>query len=91
MHTKLFAVLKEKSAIFESVKEDSIFNLMTNASMPPETHDQLLNVEKIGQALHEEFAKERLQVDSSVSIWAPIKLAKLPRFTLLNKKVHTFG
>ena len=32
-----------------------------------------------------------MQVDSTVSIWAPIKLAKLPTFTLLNKKVKIKG
>lgn len=45
-------------------------------------------LKKIGQALNEEFVQERSQVNSTVvSIWAPIKLPKLPNFTLLNKKV----
>ena len=68
MHTKLLAVLKEKSAIFEDLKEDSIYSLVSNTFMPPATHDQMLGVEKIGQALNEEFVQQRLQVNSTVSI-----------------------
>ena len=58
MHTKLLAVLKEKSAICEDLKEDSIYSLMSNAFMPQATYDQMLGVEKIGQALNEEFVSE---------------------------------
>eukprot|EP00112_Aurelia_sp_Birch-Aquarium-sp1_P015941 Seg3571.2 transcript_id=Seg3571.2/GoldUCD/mRNA.D3Y31 product="hypothetical protein" protein_id=Seg3571.2/GoldUCD/D3Y31 len=46
MHIKLLAVLKEKSAVYEDFKEDSIFTLKSNAFMPPATHGQILGVEK---------------------------------------------
>ena len=65
--------------------------MVSNASMPPATHDQMLGVEKIGQALNEEFVQERLLVNSKVSIWVPLKLAKLPNFTLLDKKAKIRG
>ena len=91
MHIKLLGIFEEKSNIFEDLKEDSIFNMVSNASMPPATHDQMLGVEKIGQALNEEFVQERLLVNSKVSIWVPLKLAKLPNFTLLNKKAKIRG
>ena len=58
---------------------------MTNALIPQEYHKQMLECEILGENCNNMFHQERRI--SVVSIWAPIKLLRLPKFRVLNKKV----
>ena len=87
MERKLFNVLSEGIDFFGNHEEDSIFNIMTNAVIPLKHHEKLLSCETIGQAYIVKFVHERMSKDSEVSIWAPIKLLRLPTFRVVNKKI----
>ena len=58
---------------------------MTNALVPAQHHERLLSCEVIGEQRIDEFVKERLSVDSEISIWASIKLLRTPTFSVANK------
>ena len=87
MESKLYEVLSERLDFIRQEKEENIFNIMTNAVIPQEYHKQMLECEIFGEICNKMFHQERLQTDSVVSIWAPIKLMRLPKFRVLNKKV----
>ena len=87
MESKLYEVLSERLDFIRKEKEENIFNIMTNAAIPQEYHEQMLECGILGENCNKMFHQERLQTDSVVSTWAPIKLLRLPKFRVLNKKV----
>ena len=48
----------------------------------------LIDCEKVGQKLYEDFIVERLKPDSNVSIFAPLKKSQVKTCKSANKKQH---
>jgi len=56
------------------VEGNQLFNVITNACVPDDFVPQILNIDKTGQKLYEQFVAERINGD--VSLWAPVKKEK---------------
>jgi len=57
-----------------SVEGNSIHNLITHACIPDDFVQQILNINKTGQKLREDYVAER--INGNVSIWDPVKKEK---------------
>ena len=53
--------------------EMPFMNMVTGQVFPDEIFTSLIECEKVGQKLYEDFIVERLKPDSNVSIFAPLK------------------
>lgn len=83
------AVNKIKAAILShgnplEAEGDQLYNFITHAYVPQESVPQILNVNKSGQKLYEEYVVERINGD--VSLWAPVKKQNNAMFLSGNKK-----
>ena len=57
-------------------EERHLVNIVTKAVMPDDIKEGVLTRDKIGQALFETFAQERI-VEAKLSVWSPMKKANL--------------
>ena len=62
--TKVSHVFSEHDAIFEG--EDNVYKIFTKKVLPTDVADCFLQVKEIGQAKHEEFVKEKHEVEGSI-------------------------
>ena len=67
---KIKATILEHGNPFAS-DSNKLYNLITQACIPDEFVPQILDVDKKGQKLYEEYVNERINGD--VSLWAPVK------------------
>jgi len=56
------------------VEGNQLFNVVTHAYVPEEFVPQILNIDKTGEKLYEEFVAE--WINGEVSLWAPVKKEK---------------
>ena len=68
-----------------SVEGNSIHNLITHACIPDDFVQQILNINKTGQKLYEDYVAER--INGNVSIWDPVKKEKNMMYMSGNKKL----
>ena len=59
-----------------ATEERQLVNMITKAVMPDDIKEGVLTRDKIGQALFETFAQERI-VEAKLSVWSPMKKANL--------------
>ena len=71
-----------------ATEERHLVNIITKAVMPDDIKEGVLTRDKIGQALFETFAQERI-VEAKLSVWSPMKKANLSHGSLLGKKTIT--
>ena len=71
---KLKDVLKVSDPF--ATKERHLVNIITKAVMQDDIKEGVLTRDKIGQALFETFAQERI-VEAKLSVWSPMKKANL--------------
>ena len=71
---KLKDVLKVSEPF--ATEERHLVNIITKAVMPDYVKEGVLTRDKIGQALFDTFAQERI-VDAKLSVWSPMKKVNL--------------
>lgn len=54
-----------------AAESKKLFNFMIHIYVPQEIVPQILNVDEIGQKIHEDYVAEC--INGEVSLWAPIK------------------
>ena len=59
-----------------ATEERHLVNIITKAVMPDYVKEGVLTRDKIGQALFDTFAQERI-VDAKLSVWSPMKKLSL--------------
>ena len=59
-----------------ATEERHLVNIVTEAVMPDDIKEGVLTRDKIGQALFDTFAQERI-VDAKLSVWSPMKKVNL--------------
>ena len=59
-----------------ATEERHLVNIITKAVMPDYIKEGVLTRDKIGQALSDTFAQERI-VEAKLSVWSPMKKANL--------------
>lgn len=64
---------------------DNLHNVITQAYIPDEYVQQILNADATGQKLYEDYVSERINGD--VSHWAPVKKENNKMFLSGNKKI----
>ena len=64
---------------------DKLHNVITQAYIPDEDVEQILNADVTGQKLFEDYVSERINGD--VSLWAPVKKENNKMFLSGNKKI----
>ena len=74
---KLLDVLKSHELNLENKPYHHIKNLATGKVFPQEASQQIVDCEKNCDKIYDEMIKERLQRDSTVGIFAPVKKLQL--------------
>ena len=72
--------------IFISILTSASINLVTDQVFPENVCNDIVNCELTGTKLHEEVTKERLQPDSTVNLFAPVKKVKIKPLSSCNAK-----
>ena len=83
---KLKDVLKVSDPF--ATKERHLVNIITKAVMQDDIKEGVLTRDKIGQALFETFAQERI-VEAKLSVWSPMKKANLKSWKSAWQKTKT--
>ena len=83
------------AATFDSVKlqytdreDTNLYNILTARLIKYNVKRVILSTHVKGIQLYKEFVDEKLRKDSTVSIWAPLKKARLKRMKNRNTKAH---
>ena len=83
---KLLETMEEFNVSFDPCT--CVFNVITNAVLPESAANELLNHQKIGKEMYNEFVVNRF--NGETSIWAPLKKRNLRCFkTELTRKIQT--
>ena len=76
---KIKSAIKSHTNPFGMIQDPSLSNLVTNKVVAPEFIEGILNVDKQGKTLHQDFINERLETQST-KLWARMKRNSLPSF-----------
>ena len=76
---KIKSTIKSHQNPFVMTEEPSLCNIVTNKVVPPQFIESILNVDKQGKKLHEDFVCERLEKQST-RLWERMKRNNLPSF-----------
>ena len=67
-------MLLDHDLSFDSVEDHTMYNIITDAIVPANKVQQIINTEGIGQVGYEQFVEDRLKVNSKIPIWYPMKI-----------------
>ena len=58
---------------FDAEVDHTLYNIITDAIVPANAVQQIINTEGIGQVGYEQFVEDHLKVNSKIPIWDPMK------------------
>lgn len=82
---KLLPVLQQHDLGLEKEECSSIKNLVTGKVFDIDVAQAVVNCERIGSEIYDQMVKERLQPESSVAVFDPIKKVQLKTFKCQQK------